>query len=80
VATFDIASSRPAALVAFLSTVTVPVVPVPVVPVVLPSIFTPSSSSPHDATSVAAPPPITAAASTASHCLPAIRPPKIRVA
>ncbi len=72
------ASWRPSALVAFVSTVTEPVlVPVvPVVPVVLPSIWTSASSSPHEATSVAAPPPIKAATSTASHCLPAIRPPE----
>ena len=78
----DIAWARPSALVALVSTVTepvpVPVVPVPVVPVLpvlLPSICTSPSSSPQDATRVAAPPPMRAAASTASHCLPAIRPP-----
>ena len=69
------------ALVALVSTVTDPVLlPVPVPPVLVPpvldpSITTPESSSPQEATTVAAPPPMTAAATTAIHCLPAIRPP-----
>ena len=71
-----IAASRSSAFVAFVSTVTEPVLvpvvpPVFVPPVLEPSICTPESSSPQEAATVAAPAPMTAAARTAIHCLPA---------